>query len=126
MNIPDDLYYTLTHEWVRFTDRGTALVGLTDPAQNLLSTLMFINLRDTGAPLSPGEPAGEAESMKAVKAILSPLAGRIVAVNEQAMDQPDLVNLKPYDTWLIELDDVDGADRLVEPERYRVLVTKGE
>jgi len=126
MNIPDDIYYTLTHEWVRFTERGTALVGLTDPAQNLLSSIMFISLCQTGTRLAPGQAAGEAESIKAVKEILAPLAGRVTAVNGAAVDQPGLVNMSPYETWLIELDDIDSTDRLVEPGRYKLLVTKGE
>lgn len=104
-NIPEDLRYTKTHEWVRM-DEGTGIitVGITDYAQQSLGDLVFIELPEVGQELEAGEECAVVESVKAASDIYSPLSGEVVEVNASLIDNPELVNSSPYsEGWLIKL-----------------------
>ena len=121
MEIKEGLFYTETHEWVEFTNKGTALVGLADYAQDQLGDIAFINLCAVGDMLSAGEAMGDVESIKAVSDIISPLGGTVLRVNEKALEKPELINEDPYNTWLIEMDATDKS-ALISPEEYEELI----
>lgn len=113
-NIPNELRYAESHEWVRVEADGTAVVGITDPAQDALGDLVYVELPEVGANLSAGDEAGVVESVKAASDIYAPVAGEVIAVNEALNDSPETVNSDPYgEGWLFKLklanaSDVDG------------------
>ncbi|HRT82437.1 MAG TPA: glycine cleavage system protein GcvH, partial [Oscillospiraceae bacterium] len=99
MSIPKDLLYAKTHEWVRFTADGRAFIGITDHAQEALGDVAFINLCDEDEVLSAGDVIGDIESIKAVTDIYTPVSGKVVAVNEELLNSPELINTEPYGAW---------------------------
>jgi len=102
--IPDDLRYTTSHEWVRQNDDGTVTVGITDYAQAKLGDLVFVEPPESGRTLEAGEACAVVESVKAASDVYSPLGGTVVASNEALSDAPELVNQDPYDEgWLFRL-----------------------
>ncbi|WP_254535314.1 glycine cleavage system protein GcvH [Halomarina litorea] len=119
--IPDDLYYLETHEWVRHDD-GTARIGISDFAQDELGDVVFVELPDEGEALDREGQFGVIESIKAVSDLYSPVSGTVTTVNEALFDEPELVNDDPYgDGWMLELEDVSEADleSLLSPDEYR-------
>ena len=117
MNAPENLLYSQSHEWICFCgDR--AKVGLSDFAQHALGDIVFVNLPETGTPVSVGETAGDVESVKAVSDIYSPLAGVITAVNEELLDAPEKVNADPYGAWLFEVGDITDKAELMDADAY--------
>ena len=90
MTNPKDLQYTRTHEWVKFSDDGTALIGITDYAQDQLGDLVFVNLPLAGDPVTAGETFADVESVKAVSDVVSPVTGEVEEVNETLADEPIL------------------------------------
>jgi len=128
-NIPTELKYSKEHEWVRIEDDGTATVGITEHAQELLGDMVYVELPDVGDVVESGEEAGVAESVKAASDVYSPLSGKIVAVNEELEDAPEQVNTNPYtDGWMfrIELSDQDELDELLSAEEYAELLANEE
>ena len=118
--IPDDLHYVESHEWVRSAD-GTARVGITDFAQDELGDIVFVELPDEGATLAADDAFGVVESIKAVSDLYAPVGGTVAAVNESLFDTPELVNDDPYgDGWMIELelDDESALDELLDADAY--------
>ncbi|MCW2759109.1 MAG: gcvH [Nocardioidaceae bacterium] len=111
--IPDDLKYTAEHEWVRQpgTQDGSVRVGITDFAQDALGDIVFVQLPEVGTTVAVGDVVGELESTKSVSEIYAPLAGEVVARNDQLDATPELVNSDPYAAgWLFELVPADAAD----------------
>src|SRR5438876_809145 len=103
MQIPDDLRYTTEHEWLR-TDAGQATIGITDFAQDALGDVVFVELPSVGTVLTKGQTFGVVESNKSVSDLFAPVAGRVVAVNPELRERPELVNQDPYATgWMIRL-----------------------
>jgi glycine cleavage system H protein len=101
---PDDLKYTKTHEWLRI-EENTATVGITDFAQHQLGDIVYIELPEIGAILEKQNNAGEIESVKAVGELLMPLSGKIIEVNSNLVDNPELVNSSPYGSgWILKLE----------------------
>jgi glycine cleavage system H protein len=101
--LPEDLLYARTHEWVR-VDGDTVVVGITDYAQDQLGEVVYVELPEVGQSVDAGEEMGTLESVKAVSEMVSPVAGDIVAVNEQLTSEPNLVNEDPYgDGWLVKI-----------------------
>ena len=101
---PDDLKYTKTHEWLRI-EENTATVGITDFAQHQLGDIVYIELPEKGANLEKQSSAGEIESVKAVGELLMPLSGKIIEVNSNLVDNPELVNSSPYGSgWILKLE----------------------
>jgi glycine cleavage system H protein len=101
---PDNLKYMKTHEWVRIEDK-TATVGITDFAQHQLGDIVYIELPEKGANLEKQSSAGEIESVKAVGELLMPLSGKIIDINSNLVDNPELVNSSPYGSgWMLKLE----------------------
>ena len=103
MNFPNDLMYTKSHEWIKMQEDGTALVGLSDYAQDALGDLVFVNLPEAGDEVSAGEPFADVESVKAVSDVYSPLTGVVDAINDNLLDTPEAINEAPYDAWFIKV-----------------------
>jgi glycine cleavage system H protein len=120
-NVPGDLKYTKSHEWVRIEDDGTAVVGITDHAQAALGDLVFVETPEVGATFDAGDACAVVESVKAASDVYSPLAGEVVDANGDLADTPELVNQDPYgDGWIMRqrLDDADEAEDLLDASDY--------
>ena len=121
MNIPEDLQYTKSHEWVRI-EGDTATIGITDHAQDELGDVVFVELPEEGATFDPGESFGTVESVKAVSDLYTPVGGEVVEVNSALEDAPENINEDPYgEGWIVKLRTTDGAD-LLSPEEYEKVV----
>lgn len=120
-NIPNDLRYASTHEWVRPEGDGVFTVGISEHAQDLLGDMVFVELPDVGDNVSTGDDVAVAESVKAASDVYAPISGEIVAVNEELEDSPELVNSDPYgDGWMfkIKADDPSEVENLLDAEGY--------
>lgn len=102
MNIPETLFYSQEHEWVR-VEGDRAFVGITDYAQHSLGDIVFVELPDLDTEIAAMGEAGVVESVKAVSPIYSPVAGTIVAVNNRLESSPELLNQTPYDEFIFEV-----------------------
>ena len=114
-NIPTDLKYTKSHEWVRQAHgeapNGALEIGITDHAQSALGDLVFVEVPDVGRALKAGEACAVVESVKAASDVYSPLAGKVVAHNEELAAKPELLNEDPYGAgWLFRLETGSSAD----------------
>jgi glycine cleavage system H protein len=123
-DIPADLYYTEDHEWVRRTGDDTVRVGITDFAQAALGDVVFVELPDVDAEVTAGGEFGTVESTKSNSDLFAPITAKVVAVNGEVSDSPELVNSDPYGAgWLIDLQ-VDAAaltealDGLLDADAY--------
>ena len=126
VNIPTDLRYTKDHEWVRMAD-SIVRVGITDYAQDALGDVVFVQLPDVGSVLSALQGLGEIESTKSVSDIYAPVAGKVVAINDALVDQPELLNSDPYgEGWIceIEFSQID-ENLLMSAEEYSSLTGSG-
>ena len=124
MNVPGDLYYTNTHEWVRQED-DEVVVGVTDFAQSQLSDLTYVELPAVGDSINANDEAAVLESVKAASDIFSPLSGRISAINDMLTESPELINADPFgEGWLFKLIPEDMADlhNLLDAEAYEALL----
>ena len=103
-NIPADLKYAKSHEWLKVAADGTALVGITDYAQNSLGDITFVQLPKVGAALKAGESFGVVESVKAASDVYSPVAGTVLEINKALDANPEKVNQAPYtEAWMLKL-----------------------
>ena len=118
MNHPTDLLYSKSHEWVKFLDENTALVGLTDYAQDALGDLVFVNLPEEGDEVTVGESFADVESVKAVSDVYSPVTGMVAEVNEELLDAPEKMNEAPYDAWLVRVENITEKQELLTAEEY--------
>lgn len=119
--IPSDLRYAKSHEWVRLSADGSALVGITDYAQNSLGDITFVQLPKVGAALKAGEAFGVVESVKAASDVYVPVAGTVLEVNKALETAPETLNRSPYgEGWLLKLKVSDAAEAaaLLSPEDY--------
>jgi glycine cleavage system H protein len=127
MTSPADLSYTSEHEWVQAPAGPTARVGITDFATNALGDVVFLELPEAGAPVTAGEACGEIESTKSVSTLYSPVTGIGSAVNQAAVDSPELVNADPYgEGWLFEVDQPAPGPDLLDAAAYDQLVAEAE
>lgn len=120
-DIPADLRYMSSHEWIRVETDGTAYVGISDHAQNAMGDLVYVELPEVGDTINAGDEVGVVESVKAASDIYSPVTGEIIAVNEALNDNPEQVNSDPYgDGWLyrIKLADPEELEDLMSAEEY--------
>lgn len=122
MNIPKNLKYTKSHEWIRMNDDSTAAIGLTDYAQEALGDLVFVNLPEVDDGLNAGEAFADVESVKAVSDVYSPVDGKVLTVNETLLDAPETINSAPYDAWLITAGEITGTEELLTPEEYEAFL----
>ena len=121
-NIPADLRYASSHEWVRPDGDGVFTIGISDHAQQLLGDMVFVELPDVGAEVGTGDDIAVAESVKAASDVYAPISGEIVAVNPDLEDAPELVNSDPYgDGWLFKIKSQDPAEfeALFDAEAYQ-------
>ncbi len=109
MNIPANLRYTASHEWVRTEADGTVAVGITDHAQEALGDLVYLELPVVGRKVAAEEACAVVESVKAASDIYAPIAGEVVAVNSALDDAPEEVNKDAYAAWLFKLKPADAA-----------------
>jgi glycine cleavage system H protein len=120
-NVPNELKYRESHEWIRKEADGTYTVGITEHAQELLGDMVFIDLPEVGARFAAGDDCAVAESVKAASDIYAPLSGEIVAVNDELEASPEQVNSEPYGSgWLFRLKASDEAelDQLLDADAY--------
>ena len=102
--VPIELKYTKSHEWVRQEDDGTVTVGITDHAQELLGDLVFVELPEVGSELSAEDAACVVESVKAASDVYSPISGEVIEVNDALVDAPEIINDSPFDDgWLFRM-----------------------
>ena len=121
-DIPSDLRYAESHEWVSQEEEGVVKVGISDHAQEQLGDLVFVELPEEGQTFGRGDACSVVESVKAASDIYCPVSGEIVVVNEALADTPEIVNNDPYgDGWLfsVKLDDPGELDDLMDAEAYR-------
>lgn len=123
-SLPDDRLYTSDHEWVRL-DGDTAVVGITDFAQDQLGDVVYVDLPAVGAAIAAGEVFGEVESTKSVSDLFAPVSGRVTARNEALDESPELVNADCWgDGWLVEVSVEGETERsdLLNAEAYQALL----
>jgi glycine cleavage system H protein len=125
MNFPKELRYCKSHEWVKFLNETTALVGITDFAQSELGSIVFVNLPEEGDEFQVGETFADVESVKAVSDIYSPLAGSISKVNEELADAPEMINEDPYAAWFVEITNITATDEFLEAHEYEAFIKEG-
>lgn len=122
-NVPENLKYTKSHEWVQVMEDGTVTVGITDHAQDLLGDMVFVELPETGIMLKEGDECAVVESVKAASDVYSPITGEIIDRNEAIVESPEIVNKDPYgEGWIFrmkpsvesELDDLISASEYAE------------
>ncbi|HEE9034615.1 TPA: glycine cleavage system protein GcvH [Bacillus cereus] len=120
MSIPNNLRYSEEHEWVK-TEGNEVVIGITHFAQGELGDIVFVELPEVGATIEANEPFGSVESVKTVSELYAPVSGKVVAVNEELSDQPELVNESPYEgAWMVkvELSDANQVEKLLTAEKY--------
>ena len=124
MSIPSDLRYTKSHEWVKLEADGTAMVGITQHAQELLGDMVFVETPQVGRDLDKGEECAVVESVKAAADIYSPVAGQVIAVNPDLEAAPEKINQDAYSAWLFKLKPVDAADvdDLMDADAYQQML----
>lgn len=122
MTFPKNLMYTKTHEWVLLSDDGTALVGITDYAQDQLGDLVFVNLPEPGDTVTAGESFADVESVKAVSDVLSPVTGEVEEINEILADEPQRMNQEPYESWFIKVREITDRAELMDADAYQAFV----
>ncbi|MDR2782612.1 MAG: glycine cleavage system protein GcvH [Treponema sp.] len=124
MNLPEDLKYTKTHEWVRLPEGGSIEIGLSDYAQKELGDIVFVNLPQAGDSLNAGVSFADVESVKGVSDIFSPIDGVVKEVNETLLSSPELINQSPYTAWLIRGTGEIAEGELLSAAEYRALLPK--
>ncbi len=122
MNIPGNLKYTASHEWVRKGDDGLLWIGITDVAQDMLGDLVFVGDVKLGQTLKAGETAGVVESVKAASDIYAPVDGEIVAFNDALEAEPQKLNGAPYESWIFKMKSGASLDGLLSAEAYSASV----
>ena len=118
--VPSELKYTRSHEWLRMEEDGTITLGITDHAQEALGDLVFVELPEVGADLVAEDACCVVESVKAASDVNMPISGEVVEVNEALADEPEIINTAPYDNgWLIKFNPADNEyDELMDADEY--------
>ena len=125
MEVRNDLLYTSEHEWVR-VEGNRAYVGITDYAQHSLGEIVYVELPEVGDELNAGDVFSVIESVKAASDSYLPVSGKIVEVNEELSDSPQLINEDPYGNWIVvvEMSDKSELDDLMNAEQYEEFCSK--
>lgn len=124
MDLPDELKYTQSHEWVRTEADGAVTIGITNHAQELLGDLVYIELPDVGRTVKGGEACAVVESVKAASDVYAPVAGEVLAVNDALSGAPERVNADAWNAWLFKLkpSDPGEVEQLLDADGYRASV----
>ena len=120
-DIPGDLKFLSSHEWVRVEPDGSVTIGISDHAQDLLGDIVFVELPDIGQSIDAETDAAIVESVKAASDVYSPISGEVTEVNSILEDQPEIINTSPYeDGWFYKMmpSDLDEIENLLSPEDY--------
>lgn len=123
-DIPSDLRFAESHEWARLETDGTVTVGISDHAQQALGDVVFVELAEVGKVFGSGDAAGVVESVKAASDIYAPVAGEVIAVNDELADSPELLNENPYGAWIFKLKPSNLAelDKLLDAAGYKATI----
>ncbi len=125
MEIPKNLLYTKTHEWVELLEGGSARMGITQHAADAMGDLVFVELPEVGDEFEVGESLAVVESVKAVSDVYAPVSGKVSAVNESLLDDPAQINGGSFDAWLVEFSGVQHKD-LLNSEEYEAVLSEEE
>ena len=123
--IPGDLKFLKSHEWVRAEDNGKATIGISDHAQGLLGDLVYVELPNVGDSIEAGTACAVVESVKAASDVYAPVGGKVVEVNAALADKPETINEDAYgDGWLftLQIDDAEQLNELLGPDDYAELL----
>ena len=123
--IPEELLYTKSHEWIRKEDDGSIVVGITDHAQEALGDMVFVELPEPDTQVAAGADLAVVESVKAASDIYAPVGGKVTAINEDLADSPESINSDPYgDGWFLRMEPADPAelDTLISAADYAAVV----
>jgi len=124
MDLPQNLKYTKEHEWVKIDD-DILMVGITDHAQSELGDIIFIEFPDLNQVISKDEPFGTIEAVKTVADLFAPVSGKIIEINQDLEDNPELVNSDPYgEGWIVKITDFDKSqlDALLDSNNYKEII----
>lgn len=124
MNIPENLYYTNDHEWIK-VEGNTGVVGITDFAQHQLGDIVFVDVASVGETLSEGETFGTIEAVKTVSDLFIPVGAEIIEFNDALNNEPELINKDPYGAgWIVKVTIADATklSALLNAEQYKALV----
>jgi len=125
MSYDSSMLFVASHEWVKLVEGKQVLIGITEHAQDLLGDLVYIELPKIGVTLAKDQVIGVVESVKAASDLYSPVSGRVVEINQEALDNPSLLNTDPHNAgWLVkvELTDMDQLDKLLNLNAYSALI----
>ena len=114
----NERFYLKSHEWIEFTDEGTARIGISDYAQNEMGDIVFVNLPEIGDELKIEESFAEIESVKSIADVYSPVDGLVIAINQDLIDSPELINEEAYEAWLVEVGNISARDDLMDEDAY--------
>lgn len=117
MNYPKELTYSKSHEWVKI-DGDTAIVGISDFAQDALGDVVFVNLPEVGDDVTAAEAFGDVESVKAVSDLVCPVTGKVIEINEELLDSPEKLNSDPYGAWIIKVEGITDKEELLDAAAY--------
>lgn len=119
-NIPKDLLYSKSHEWVKQINDEDVLVGITDFAAKELGSIVFVDLPEVGDSVEAESEFGAVESVKAASDLIAPVSGEVIEINDDLVGEPELVNENPYDAWLIKvkLSSPEALDDLLSADEY--------
>ena len=127
MNLPSDLKYSKEHEWVKILDDNTALVGITDFAQNELGDIVYVEVDTVGEEVEKDEVFGTIEAVKTVSDLFMPVTAEVLEFNEKLEDAPETVNTDPYgEGWIVKvkIKDPSQLDDLMDSEAYRAYIAQ--
>ena len=125
MNFPKELKYTKDDEWIKMLDDSTALIGISDYAQDQLNDIVFVTLPAVGDEVTADTPFGDVESVKAVSDLMCPVTGVVAEVNEELDGAPELLNSDPYGNWIIKVENITGFADLMDADAYEAKTKEG-
>lgn len=123
MTFPEELKYTKDHEWIRLESDDTAVVGITDFAQQELGDIVYVDITTVGQTIEEGEIFGSVEAVKTVSDLFIPVSGEILEFNDELESSPELVNEDPYGKgWMVRIKITGSTDDLLSVEAYKELI----
>jgi len=128
-NIPGELKYSKSHEWVRIEEDGSVTIGITDHAQGLMGDMVFVELPEVGSDYSTGDDCAVVESVKAASDVYAPIEGQVTAVNDALADAPETLNADPFgEGWIYRMQPGDSGElnNLMDAKAYEELVAAEE